>query len=73
MLSVAPASNCRRCFKEETFGPLLPLFKFSTEDEVVQLANNTQVGNHVQTAALIRTCLPPLLAPSRGLFLHTAA
>lgn len=30
--------------KEETFGPLAPLFRFHTEDEVVQLANNTEFG-----------------------------
>ncbi len=37
-------STHRRVFKEETFGPLLPLFKFSSEQEVVQLANNTEYG-----------------------------
>ena len=29
---------------EETFGPLAPLFKFETEDEVIHLANNTIFG-----------------------------
>jgi succinate-semialdehyde dehydrogenase/glutarate-semialdehyde dehydrogenase len=29
---------------EETFGPLAPLIRFKTEDEVVQLANNTEFG-----------------------------
>ncbi len=29
---------------EETFGPLLPVFKFSTEEEVIQITNNTQFG-----------------------------
>ena len=29
---------------EETFGPLAPLFKFDTEDEVIRLANNTIFG-----------------------------
>lgn len=29
---------------EETFGPLAPLFKFETDDEVVALANDTQFG-----------------------------
>ncbi|MCV2871773.1 NAD-dependent succinate-semialdehyde dehydrogenase [Defluviimonas sp. WL0050] len=29
---------------EETFGPLAPLFKFDTEEEVIQLANNTIFG-----------------------------
>ncbi|CAN0628133.1 succinate-semialdehyde dehydrogenase (NADP(+)) GabD [Burkholderia multivorans] len=30
--------------KEETFGPLAPLFKFSSDDEVIQLANDTEFG-----------------------------
>ncbi|MDF1873185.1 NAD-dependent succinate-semialdehyde dehydrogenase [Vannielia sp.] len=29
---------------EETFGPVAPLFKFETEDEVVEAANNTDFG-----------------------------
>ncbi len=29
---------------EETFGPLAPLFKFETEEEVIEKANNTIVG-----------------------------
>ncbi|RDU95794.1 NAD-dependent succinate-semialdehyde dehydrogenase [Trinickia dinghuensis] len=30
--------------KEETFGPLAPLFRFSSDDEVVRLANDTEFG-----------------------------
>lgn len=30
--------------KEETFGPLAPLFRFETEDEVVAMANDTEFG-----------------------------
>ncbi|MEZ2353259.1 NAD-dependent succinate-semialdehyde dehydrogenase [Caballeronia sp. RCC_10] len=30
--------------KEETFGPLAPLFRFSTDEEVVRLANDTEFG-----------------------------
>lgn len=30
--------------KDETFGPLAPVFKFSTEDEAVQMANDTEFG-----------------------------
>jgi succinate-semialdehyde dehydrogenase/glutarate-semialdehyde dehydrogenase len=29
---------------EETFGPVAPLFRFKTEDEVIALANNTEYG-----------------------------
>jgi len=30
--------------REETFGPLAPLFRFRTEDEVVAMANDTEFG-----------------------------
>lgn len=32
------------CAKEETFGPLLPIFKFETEEDALKLANDSQVG-----------------------------
>ena len=31
-------------FKEEIFGPVAPVFKFKTEEEVIDLANDTQYG-----------------------------
>jgi len=33
-----------RVFSEEIFGPVAPIFKFSTEDQVIQLANDTEFG-----------------------------
>ncbi len=33
-----------RIFKEETFGPVAPVLRFSTEDEVIRLANATEFG-----------------------------
>jgi len=33
-----------RVFREEIFGPIAPLFKFDTEDEAVQMANDTEFG-----------------------------
>ncbi|MDR5739846.1 MULTISPECIES: NAD-dependent succinate-semialdehyde dehydrogenase [unclassified Caballeronia] len=33
-----------RLAKEETFGPLAPLFRFSTDEEVVRRANDTEFG-----------------------------
>jgi len=32
------------CAREETFGPVAPVFRFETEDEAVQLANATEFG-----------------------------
>ena len=31
-------------FNEETFGPVAPLFRFKTDDEVIELANRTEFG-----------------------------
>jgi succinate-semialdehyde dehydrogenase/glutarate-semialdehyde dehydrogenase len=33
-----------KIFREETFGPIAPLFAFSTEAEVIELANRTEYG-----------------------------
>ncbi len=30
--------------REETFGPVAPLFKFETEEQVIEMANNTEFG-----------------------------
>jgi succinate-semialdehyde dehydrogenase / glutarate-semialdehyde dehydrogenase len=32
------------CAREETFGPVAPVFKFKTEQEAVDAANNTEFG-----------------------------
>ncbi len=41
---IAEASHDMALASEETFGPVVPLFRFSGEDEVVELANNTPYG-----------------------------
>ena len=41
LVNVSPDALCAR---EETFGPLLSLIKFETEEDVIQLANNTPFG-----------------------------
>ena len=33
-----------RVFKEEIFGPVAPVFKFETEEDVIALANETPFG-----------------------------
>jgi succinate-semialdehyde dehydrogenase/glutarate-semialdehyde dehydrogenase len=38
------ATSQMKCFQEETFGPLAPLFKFKTEEEAIKLANDTEYG-----------------------------
>eukprot|EP00879_Flechtneria_rotunda_P022951 GHRR01024260.1.p1 GENE.GHRR01024260.1~~GHRR01024260.1.p1 ORF type:complete len:199 (+),score=68.42 GHRR01024260.1:85-597(+) len=41
---LAEATIDMRCFREETFGPLVPLFRFREDDEVVLMANDTEYG-----------------------------
>ena len=41
LVNVRPDALCAR---EETFGPLLPIIKFETEEEVIQMANSVPVG-----------------------------
>ncbi|WP_444885865.1 NAD-dependent succinate-semialdehyde dehydrogenase [Microbulbifer sp. PSTR4-B] len=38
------ATEQMNLFKEEIFGPVAPLFKFSTEEEVIRMANDTEFG-----------------------------
>lgn len=37
-------SSAMRVFNEEIFGPVAPVFKFETEEEVIELANQTPFG-----------------------------
>jgi succinate-semialdehyde dehydrogenase/glutarate-semialdehyde dehydrogenase len=41
---IAEASPEMRFMKEEIFGPVAPVFRFETEEEVVKLANDTEFG-----------------------------
>ena len=41
---VADARNDMLCAKEETFGPFAPVFRFKTEQEAIDAANNTEFG-----------------------------
>jgi succinate-semialdehyde dehydrogenase/glutarate-semialdehyde dehydrogenase len=41
LVDVTPAMRVAR---EETFGPVAPLFRFETEDDVIRMANDTEFG-----------------------------
>ncbi|MET4707446.1 acyl-CoA reductase-like NAD-dependent aldehyde dehydrogenase [Endozoicomonas sp. NE43] len=41
---IADATPEMQCYKEETFGPLAPVFRFNDEDDVIRMANDTEYG-----------------------------
>ncbi|OHX20846.1 NADP-dependent succinate-semialdehyde dehydrogenase [Chromobacterium sphagni] len=41
---IGNVSSNMKVAREETFGPLAPLFRFHTEDEAIRLANDTEFG-----------------------------
>jgi succinate-semialdehyde dehydrogenase/glutarate-semialdehyde dehydrogenase len=41
---LADATSQMLCSREETFGPVAPVFKFQTEADVIALANDTEFG-----------------------------
>ena len=41
---LADVTSDMKCAREETFGPVAPVFRFETEAEAVQLANATEFG-----------------------------
>lgn len=41
---IADASQYMKFSKEETFGPLAPVFRFTDEDEVIKWSNDTEFG-----------------------------
>jgi succinate-semialdehyde dehydrogenase/glutarate-semialdehyde dehydrogenase len=41
---IADATSDMVCAKEETFGPFAPIFRFKTEQEAIDAANNTEFG-----------------------------
>ena len=42
--TLADVTGDMLCAKEETFGPFAPVFKFKTEQEAIDAANNTEFG-----------------------------
>lgn len=41
---IADVTPAMKCAREETFGPVAPLFRFKTEEEAVGMANDTEFG-----------------------------
>ena len=41
---LADASSAMVCAREETVGPVAPVFRFETEEEAIRLANDTEFG-----------------------------
>lgn len=41
---IAEASSSMACAKEETFGPFAPIFRFKTDQEAIDAANDTEFG-----------------------------
>ncbi len=41
---LADVPTAAMMFREETFGPVAPLFRFKTEEEAIRLANDTEFG-----------------------------
>ena len=41
---ISEATGEMLCAREETFGPLAPVFRFKTEQEAIEAANNTEFG-----------------------------
>lgn len=54
---IRDADESMKVAREETFGPLSPLFSFETEEEVIQRANDTEFGlaAYIYTRDLART------------------
>ena len=41
---IADATPSMKIYREETFGPAMPLFKFRYDEEAIKLANDTEYG-----------------------------
>ena len=64
---LANASIDMKVFREETFGPAIPLFRFDTDAEAIKLANDTEYGlaAYFWTQARPRPARSPLAPRSR--------
>ena len=46
--------------KEETFGPVAPLYRFKTDDEAISMANDTEFGLAAYLEAITRARAGPV-------------
>ena len=42
--------------KEETFGPVAPLYRFQTDDKAIKMANDTEFGLTAYFSGRCRPC-----------------
>lgn len=64
-----------RIFRDETFGPVVSIIRFSTEEEAVSLANDTEYGlaNYINTSNLTRAHRVAAQLKSGSVFINTYA
>jgi acyl-CoA reductase-like NAD-dependent aldehyde dehydrogenase len=53
--------------KEETFGPVAPLYRFKTDDEAIKMANDTEYGIVGINEGIISTKFAGEIAPFGGM------
>ena len=53
---LADATIDMKIFREETFGPAIPLFRFGRDAEAVQMANDTEYGLAAYFYTTVRPC-----------------
>ena len=55
---IADATPSMKIYREETFGPAMPLFKFKYDEEAVKMANDTEYGLAAYFYTKVRSARP---------------